>query len=188
MRTYALRCLAAAVIVLAALACADRAAPTGALAPATRGELALDGTSSLAPAPGLQLLECPSLVAEAAAEAVIDDATGGSVVARGARLRVPPGALRADERLTAVAPPSRYMEVALHAVGFARYDFVKPVTVVIDYSRCDLSALPTGATLRAVYIDPESKAILEDRGGADDRVARTLTFSTEHFSSYAVAY
>jgi hypothetical protein len=37
------------------------------------------------------------------------------------------------------------------------------------------------------HIDPLTKTFLEDMGGVDDKVARTVTFSTDHFSGYAIA-
>ena len=83
-------------------------------------------------------------------------------------------------------PASRYVEVEVTADGGEHYVFDSPVTVSLDYGRCNRPDLDQ-ATLTAWNIDPQSKALLEPMGGADDKSQHVITFSTIHFSGYAVA-
>jgi hypothetical protein len=132
-----------------------------------------------------RLLICPSLLPTVSVSGTLD-ALGGTLSAGAVRLEVPAGALAEPTLLAVAVPPSLFMETRLDAVGIEHFVFQQPVTVTIDYSRC--SRVPQGATLRAVYIDPITKRIREDMGGTVDADAHTLTFTTGHFSSYAVAY
>ena len=113
---------------------------------------------------------------------------GGTLALDGHLLSFPQGAL-SGFRLSLVSlivPPSEFMEVNLSVNGALHTVFGEPVTVVIDYSRCtgpELDASP----LRVWQIDPFTKAFIADMGGVDDKVARTVTFTTDHFSGYAIA-
>ena len=113
---------------------------------------------------------------------------GGVLAGGAARLEVPAGAVLLPTVFQVATPPSKVMEVQLSSIGVEHYVFQKPVSVTIDYSRCAAAAVPAGATLVAVHIAPLSKRILEEMGGTVDPSARTITFTTGHFSSYAVAY
>ena len=43
------------------------------------------------------------------------------------------------------------------------------------------------APLTVWYIDSETKAPLENMGGVDEKLTRTITFVTSHLSEYAIA-
>lgn len=160
-------------------ACAGEAinAPTTRAPGSRAGELALDVP---------RLIDCGLAGLEPIAE-LDTDTNGGSLAVGREQLRVPSGAVHGPVRLSMVTPVSANVELELHAVGFSSYTFKKPVTVRIDYSRCDASAIASEASLRVVHIDPVTRAVLQDMGGTVDPVARTITFETDHFSSYAVA-
>ena len=178
MRARSLRFVAVALLSLAT-ACGDSAitgSPTAALLPT-------DPSRSDDP----KLLVCPSALPSLSAVGTIGP-EGGTLSAGGLRLEVPAGAVLVPTVFELVVPPSRYMEVALHAVGVEHFVFEKAVTVTVDYGRCAASAVPAGASLQAVHIAPLSKRVLEEMGGVVDPAARTVTFTTGHFSSYAVAY
>jgi hypothetical protein len=99
---------------------------------------------------------------------------------------VPAGAVLVPTLIQVTTPASRYMEVDISVPGVEHFVFELPVTVTIDYGRCSRSDLDK-AQLTAWYIDSETKALLEAMGGVDDKVARTVTFTTPHLSGYALA-
>lgn len=136
---------------------------------------------------GPGLVECRTDVSESASLDL--DALGGTVSVGGYSVTVPAGALP-DLGLFNVSltvPASKYVEVELRVNGLPHFTFVQPVTVVIDYSRCtrnDIDREP----LRVWHIEPLTNLFLSEIDGVvDDKVARTVTFTTGHFSGYAVA-
>jgi hypothetical protein len=79
------------------------------------------------------------------------------------------------------------MEVDIRANNFTSFLFNSPISVSIDYSRCD-PASTDGRALSVWHIDEQSKALLQNMGGVNDPVARKITFSTPHLSGYAIAF
>lgn len=108
---------------------------------------------------------------------------GGSVTADGATLTLPAGAVLEPTEFRLHVPSSRYAEVEIHANGEEHFQFLAPVVISIDYSRCDLSS----DALTAWHIDPDTKALLENMGGVNDVLNQRVTFSTMHLSGYAIA-
>jgi hypothetical protein len=113
---------------------------------------------------------------------------GGVLSLGGNALELPFDAVPNPTQFQIVVPPSQYMEVDVHAVGLTTFLFQQPATITIDYSRCSPDAIPAGAQLHAVYIDSDTKAILQDMGGTIDSAAHRITFTTGHLSGYGVAY
>jgi hypothetical protein len=132
------------------------------------------------------LIECPTDITETTT-AVLVGGVLGEVALGGHRITIPPGALPAGVWVvTLTAPASQYVEIEAYVEGLPASTFLLPVEVVIDYSRCSRSDIDRDP-LRVWYIDSVTKQPLEDMGGVDDKVARTVRFSTNHFSGYAVA-
>lgn len=175
-----IRRLALLLVPLVAFACAESV--TG-----HDGDPRLRRDAVSLAASGRQLLSCAAPPVVAVGGSIMDD-SGGSLTVGRRRLRVPPGALHADQRVVMSTPASAHVMVDLKVEGFEHYTFDRPVTVTIDYSRCTDAELAAAGALRVVYIDPATLDILEDMGGAVDSAAHTITFETGHFSTYAVAY
>ena len=176
--------LALAALTLFVVACGE--AVTGvsphAVSQPARGDLA--GTAlSLAAS---HLVQCPATLDVDVGEIEVG-VPGGSLSNGRQRLKVPGGAVDAPTRLRMRAPRSTLMEVELTAVGYAHFNFRKPVTVTIDFSRCAPEAVPDLSRLHVVHVDAVTKEVLEDMGGTVDPVERTITFETGHFSSYVIA-
>jgi hypothetical protein len=132
------------------------------------------------------LVECPTDITETTT-AVLFGGVLGEVTLGGHRITVPPEALPPGAWVvTLTAPASKYVEIEAYVFGLPASTFLQPVEVVIDYSRCSRSNIDRDP-LRVWYIDSVTKEPLEDMGGVDDKVARTVTFFTNHFSGYAVA-
>jgi hypothetical protein len=111
---------------------------------------------------------------------------GGVLSLDGHQIIVPPGALTSLALVTLRQPATRFVEVDVRVNGLAHFQFAKPVTVVLDYSRCRRRMIPPGP-LTVWQIDPVTKAFIRDMNGVDNREARKISFTTDHFSGYAVA-
>ena len=111
---------------------------------------------------------------------------GGTVSAGGTTITVPPGAVLLPTTITVTVPPSQFMEVDITANDASSFVFQLPVTVSLSYARCTRSDIEKDA-LSVWYIDSATKALLQNMGGGDDKTARTVTFTTDHLSGYAVA-
>jgi hypothetical protein len=78
------------------------------------------------------------------------------------------------------------MEISVEVLGTDSFTFLLPVTITVSYQRCGRSNIER-TPLQAWHIDEATKALLENMGGFDDKAARTVTFTTGHFSGYALA-
>lgn len=133
---------------------------------------------------GPGLIACPS--SETQSVSGIIGPLGGVLETGHTRVNFPVGALSSLQPVTLTVPASNYAEIDVTVNGLLHYVFSQPVSVTIDYSRC-ASAQLDSTPLSVWYIDSQSKAMLENMGGVDDKAAHTITFSTGHFSGYAVA-
>lgn len=149
-----------------------------------------DSRSPLAPAeplrassPSATLIEC---VVDSTRSVTTTIGPLGGVLQLGAhKISIPLNAVPSPTEFTLTVPASRYMEVEVRANGTEHFRFSQPVQLTIDYSRCVRSDIDK-KNLRIFYIDRQTKAILEDLGGVDDKTARTVTTDTDHFSGFSV--
>lgn len=109
---------------------------------------------------------------------------GGSFAAPGALLEIPAGALDKTTTFTIRIPQSTFAEIEVTANGQHSFNFLRPVTIGIDYSRC--TADPA-ADASVWHIDPATKLFLEEMGGVNDPLNQRVVFSTMHLSGYAIA-
>lgn len=177
-----LRGALSAGLIATAAACAD-GTPTGPSAAAPS-----PATLSVAanrPAHTPPLLVCPGGRPQRASAVI--GAGGGTLALGGHLMVVPEGAVPQPTEFTMTLPPSRYVEVDITAAGAEHYTFARPVSVVIDYSRCRGPLLPS-SDLSVWYIEGQNKELVQDMGGVDDRLSRRVQFWTDHLSSYAIAY
>ena len=140
--------------------------------------------SSLSKDAGPSLLQCPTNQTTFTTGLV--DALGGSVFLGATGITLPAGALTTPTLLRVTVPASTYMEIDVSAVGFPTFLFQQPVTITIDYSRCNRTDIDQ-KVLHVYHIDPLTKQLLEDMGGIDDKASQQITFTTGHLSGYAVA-
>lgn len=156
----------------------------GACSDSPMGEDLLAPDAAAFASSGPVLLECPVSTSEATTGTV--GVLGGSVSLNGHSLTLPFMAVLMPTSFRLEAPASRFMELDITANGAETFSFRETVTVTIDYSRCnrnDINATP----LTVWHIDPVTKALIEPMGGVDDKVARTVTFTTDHLSTYSLA-
>ena len=166
--------LPALVSLLLLAGCADTDTATEPLQPE-----ALSSAST-----GPVLIECP-VESDTATTGTIG-AIGGAVRLNNHALRLPLLAVAAPTAFELRAPVSNYMELTVRADGKDSFSFNKLATITIDYSRCTRTNIDH-ADLTVWQIDPVTKALLEPMGGVDDKVARTVTFETDHLSTYSLA-
>jgi len=173
--------LAFALLVLGA-SCSD--APTGPRMPASG-----DGSSKLLGLPifgsSPKLLSCPTNETKTATALI--GSLGGSLSLLGTSVTIPGGALLDDTSVELTIPAGQYMEVDLTVNNGQHINFLQPVVVTIDYSRCN--RFNTLFKLLSVWnIDQDTKALLENMGGIDNKLTQSITFVTPHFSGFAIAY
>ena len=132
------------------------------------------------------LLACPTQETSTAT-GLISPLLGGSVSVAGTTVRLPAGAVSVPTLLTVTVPRSQYLEVDVSVPGVEHVQFPVPIEISISYARCAASAVDQ-RTLLGVYIDADSKTILQTLGGTTDPLRRTHSFQTDHLSGYAIAY
>ena len=133
---------------------------------------------------GPVLVECP-VEYEISATGRLG-ATGGAIVLEKHRMALPSLAVVTPTEFRVAARASNYMELEIRAGQAESFNFRKPVTVTIDYSRCSRTNIDK-APLTVWQIDPDTKALLENMGGVDDKENRTVTFTTDHLSTFSIA-
>jgi len=131
------------------------------------------------------LVSCPNTVARTT-QAVIGP-LGGTLSLAGTTIGIPSGALSVPTLITLTIPASPYMEIDVRANDLLSFVFNRPIGVRIDYSRCT-DPVVNQARLSVWHIDAQSKALLENMGGTDNKTANTIDFTTGHLSNYAIAF
>ena len=111
---------------------------------------------------------------------------GGSVSLRGHSVALPLGAVLLPATIGITEPAGQYMRIDLSANGQDHWQFQVPLSVTISYARCSRANIDKGP-LSVWLIDEETGELLANMGGVDDKLARTITFETDHFSGYAIA-
>jgi len=131
------------------------------------------------------LLQCPA--AQTSTTSAVVTSVGGIVSLGGTSIRIPAGALLAATTISLTVPASQNMEIEVRANDLTSFLFQQSVSITIDYSRCP-AAEANKAPLSVWHIDTQTKALLENMGGVDDKTSHTITFTTGHLSGYAVAF
>jgi hypothetical protein len=168
-----LRFAVLALLAGAAASCADSpAAPPTAPRPA-----------SLVRFTGVSPLQCP--VAAASSSTATIGALGGVLEAGGHQVVIPANAVLLPTRFTITVPASRYVEVDVKAAGLEHFEFLQPVVLSLSYARCARTDIDR-ESLRIYYVDSQAREILEDKGGVDNKLTRTVTTVTDHFSGYLI--
>lgn len=132
-----------------------------------------------------RLLSCPTDQTQQTTALI--GSLGGTLSLLGTSVQIPTGALLGDTQVELTIPAGQYMEVDLSVDNGQHISFLRPVIVTIDYSRCNRWS--TLFKLLSVWnIDQDTKALLENMGGIDNKLTQSITFVTPHFSGFAIAY
>jgi hypothetical protein len=174
--------------ILAALAAAFTACSEPATAPSVdESKPPLTEENNPDPPPqqdGLALIQCAK--ADFDFKWALLGPLGGLLSLDGHSLLIPSGSLLNLALITLKQPATTFVEVDVRVNFRPHFQFAKPVTLTLDYSRCDASEIGEGP-VSVVEINPFTKAILREVGGVDNRDAERISFETDHFSGYAVA-
>lgn len=176
-----------AVALLAVAACSgDVTSPTppANVSQGATGSLLPWSGSPDAAAEGTTLINCPTAVTQSVTSRI--GPLGGVLALGNTRVLIPLGAVLFPQDFTLTIPASQYAEIRVRAGSAAHYLFQYPVLMAIDYSRCATPALDSHA-LSVWNIDEDSKELLEQMTGIDEKLTHTLVFTTIHLSGYAVA-
>ncbi len=135
------------------------------------------------PGDSVALISCPAPGTESSSGLI--GPLGGVLAVGGIRVIVPVNAVLVPTSFSLTVPESNYLEIDVKAGDADHFVFERPVVVAIDYGRCGLPRFHRA--LSAWNIDPDTKALLEEMPSVDSQLTHTITFSTIHFSGYAVA-
>jgi hypothetical protein len=133
---------------------------------------------------GPRLIQCPSNETSSAFGIVTP--LGGSVSLNGHSILIPDGGLLEPTGITLTEPASQFMEIGIQAGDAEHFVFELPVLVTISYARCGRSNIDR-TPLEVWYIDPVTHELLENMGGVDNKLLKTVSFWTTHLSGYAIA-
>ena len=136
------------------------------------------------PPPQDMLAVCPTDQTQSTSS--ILGALGGTVSLDGSSVVVPIGDLLTATSIELTIPASQYMEIGVTANG-GPFLFLTPITITLDYSRCSTD-IQQKTTLSVWNIDPDTKALLQNMGGVDNKLTHQITFTTLHLSGYALAF
>ena len=110
---------------------------------------------------------------------------GGTIRLGNTAFTVPAGALTATQKFEMQVPPSEFLEVEIDAKGHRSFQFQKPVTVTVDYSRCSID--PSKLAVAMWHVDDDTGTLLEQMNTVLDADAKTISFTTPHLSVYIMA-
>ncbi|SRR5690606_4921820 len=112
---------------------------------------------------------------------------GGIVSLHGHSVYFPPGAVSEPVQVKLTVPASQYVEVDIEVNGQEHYQLARPVLATLSYERCGQEALRGGGPLVVWHVDGTSRRPLERMGSLNDRMSRSVSFVTNHFSRFVIA-
>ena len=126
------------------------------------------------------LLACR--VDESATSTAVIGPDGGTIRVGLHSLYVPPGALAENVEITATAPAGDRVELQLLPHGL---QFERRTALRMSYAEC---GAVRGLLLRIAYVDDDRRTILEVLPSIPNLLRREVYGTTDHFSSYMLAY
>ena len=129
-------------------------------------------------------LVCPT--SESAATTADVGPLGGLVSAGGTSVSIPAGALLETVTLTVTVPASNYVEIDVSVAGAESFIFELPVVVTVSYDRCTRTNIDF-SPISAWHFDQGTGELLQQMPSVDNKLLRTVTFTTGHLSGYILA-
>jgi hypothetical protein len=188
MRKQAITRFMASVAMVATLSC-DASQTTGPSTdlerhPPSLSPIEADSTNLLGLF-GPRPLYCPS--SETHQTSAIIGALGGILSVGGVTVSIPLGALLGDVTVVLTVPASNNMEIDISVEGHESWVFEQPIVVTVPYTRCRLTLLQLLTPIVAWHFDPVTRELLAPMPSVDNKLARTVTFTTGHLSGYILA-
>ncbi len=156
--------------------CGDTAEPTQSVRPSV--------SVLRVPDRGAGLAECGNPASRPASAMIGPE--GGLLSAGSTVAFVPPEAVRTPTRFTIQSLAGPSLRVRISAQGHERFEFARPIAVMIGYAHCTRQEFLRGH-LSVWHVDDDTGALLERMPTAHDRRSSTVGFLTTHLSTYAVA-
>jgi hypothetical protein len=109
---------------------------------------------------------------------------GGLLSVGGVSVSIPAGALLAPVTMTLSLPASNHLEIDISVEGSEHFIFELPVVVTVSYARCGWQGW---SPISAWYFNQGTGELLEQMPSLDNKLLRTVTFTTGHLSGYILA-
>lgn len=180
MRLRAIRFIGAVVAFAAIGSCADAPTAPSRVEPGSSAGSSAD-LLGLFPRP----LYCPTSTTQTTSAVL--DGLGGVLSVAGTTVQVPLGALLAPTKITLTVPASSYMEIDVSVEGTEEFVFELPITVTVSYARCSLNFFQRLLPFDVWHWDPATRELLELMPSVDNKLTRSITFTTPHLSGYIIA-
>jgi hypothetical protein len=88
--------------------------------------------------------------------------------------------------VTVTVPSSNYVEIDVTVDGAEHFVFAQPVVITMSYARCSRNNIDL-TPLTAWHFDQQTGELLEAMPSVDNKLLRTVTFTTGHLSGYILA-
>lgn len=99
---------------------------------------------------------------------------------------IPAGALLNTVTVSLTVPASNHVEIDVSVAGTENFVFEQPIVVTVSYDRCSRSNIDL-TPLSAWHFDQATGELLEQMPSVDNKLLRTVTFTTGHLSGYLLA-
>lgn len=176
----AARRFAALLVLVASVTSCSHDAITGPPQPTSADGLLGIGIGGLIGGVVDELLTCR--VDETVTSTKVIGPDGGTIHVGPHSLHIPSGALTQSVEITATAPAGDRVELQFLPHGL---QFQRRTALRMSYAEC---GLVRGLLLRIAYVDPETESILEVLPSVPDLLRQQVYGTTDHFSSYMLAY
>lgn len=111
---------------------------------------------------------------------------GGVLSTGGMTVSIPAGALLNTVTVSLTVPASNHVEIDVSVAGTENFVFEQPIVVTVSYDRCSRSNIDL-TPLSAWHFDQATGELLEQMPSVDNKLLRTVTFTTGHLSGYLLA-
>jgi hypothetical protein len=111
---------------------------------------------------------------------------GGLLSTGGTTVNIPAGALLNTVTVSLTVPASNRVEVDVSVAGTENFIFELPIVVTVSYARCSRSNIDL-LPLSVWHFDQATGELLEQMPSVDNKLLRTVTFTTGHLSGYLLA-
>jgi hypothetical protein len=100
---------------------------------------------------------------------------------------IPLGALLSDVTVTLTVPAGTRRAIDVSVEGSEGFIFELPITVTVSYAQCPATLRTLLIPISAWHYNPDPFQLLQLMPSIDNKVLRSVTFTTGHLSGYLLA-